>query len=196
MEEIWKPVVGFEDRYEVSNMGRIRSLPHETLICRKIGKPYYLKKRGCDVTPQPRQHGYLSVWLYGNGGNNGRAGRQYYVHRIVAEAFIPNPNGYAEVNHINEDKTDNRACNLEWCTHKENSTYGTKVERTARANINGKKSRKIAQYTRDGVLVCVYPSLQEANRNGFAAANICKCANGHKNYSHAYGYIWKYADEN
>lgn len=129
MEEIWKSVVGFESRYEVSNLGRVRSLPHETLISRKVGKPYVLKKRGCDVIPQPRQHGYMSVWLYGNGGNNGRSGKQYSVHRIVVEAFIPNPNGYAEVNHINEDKTDNRACNLEWCTYKENSNHGTRGER-------------------------------------------------------------------
>ena len=129
MEEVWKPVVGFEDRYEVSNLGRLRSFPHETLICRKRGKPYVLKKRGVEIVPQPRRHGYMAVWLYGNGGNNGRAGKQYSVHRIVAEAFIPNPNGYAEVNHINEDKTDNRAYNLEWCTHKENSNHGTRGER-------------------------------------------------------------------
>lgn len=129
MEEIWKPVVGFETRYEVSNMGRIRSLPHETLIERKKGKPYILKKKGAYVIPQPRRHGYMAVWLYGNGGNNGRAGKQYSVHRIVAEAFIPNPNNYAEVNHINEDKTDNRACNLEWCSHVQNSNHGTRGER-------------------------------------------------------------------
>lgn len=129
MEEIWKPVVGFEARYEVSNMGRIRSLPHETLIEREKGKPYILKKKGVYVIPQPRRHGYMSVWLYGNGGNNGRAGKQYSVHRIVAEAFIPNPNNYTEVNHINEDKTDNRACNLEWCNHIQNSNHGTRGER-------------------------------------------------------------------
>lgn len=129
MEEIWKPVVGFETRYEVSNMGRIRSLPHETLIERKKGKPYILKKKGAYVIPQPRRHGYMAVWLYGNGGNNGRAGKQYSVHRIVAEAFIPNPHNYAEVNHINENKADNRACNLEWCSHVQNSNHGTRGER-------------------------------------------------------------------
>lgn len=129
MEEMWKPVVGFESRYEVSNMGRVRSLPHETLIERKKGKPYLLKKRGAYIEPQPRNHGYMSVWLYGNGGNNGRAGKQYSVHRIVAEAFIPNPFGYEEVNHINENKEDNRACNLEWCSHVQNSNHGTRGER-------------------------------------------------------------------
>ena len=129
MEEDWKDVVGFEGKYEVSNLGRIRSLPHETLIVRNFGTPYYLSKLGRIINPQPRRHGYLSVWLYGNGGNNGRTGKQYSVHRIVAEAFCPNPNGCEEVNHINEDKSDNRACNLEWCTHKENSNHGTRGQR-------------------------------------------------------------------
>lgn len=145
MDEVWKPVVGFEGRYEVSDMGRIRSLPHETVINRKKGKPYTLKKRGAYIMPQPRQHGYMAVWLYGNGGNNGRAGKQYSVHRIVAEAFLPNPNGCLEVNHINEDKTDNRACNLEWCTHKENSNHGTRGARIGawhRANNERKRQDK------------------------------------------------------
>lgn len=148
MEETWKPVVGFEDRYEVSDLGRIRSLPHETLICRKKGKPYYLKKPGKYVVPQPRQHGYMAIWLYGNGGNNGRAGKQYSVHRIVADAFVPNPNGYKEVNHINEDKTDNRACNLEWCTHKENSNHGTRGARIgAWHRENNRKRREAREIT-------------------------------------------------
>jgi len=142
MEEIWKPVVGFETRYEVSNMGRIRSLPHETLIEQRNGKSYILKKKGMYVTPQPRRHGYLAVWLYGNGGNNGRAGKQYSVHRIVAEAFIPNPQGYTEVNHINEDKSDNRACNLEWCSHVQNSNHGTRGERIGRRNRENNKRRR------------------------------------------------------
>lgn len=144
MEEIWKPVVGFESRYEVSNLGRIRSLPHETLVERKKGKPYILKKRGAYIEPQPRRHGYMSVWLYGNGGNNGRAGKQYSVHRIVAEAFISNPCGYAEVNHINEDKTDNRACNLEWCSHIQNSNHGTRGERIGAWHRENNRRRREA----------------------------------------------------
>lgn len=192
MEEIWKDVVGFEGLYEVSNLGNIRSLPHETLIQRKKGKPYYIRKQGKVVTPQQRQHGYLAVWLYGNGGNNGRSGKQYSVHRIVAEAFISNPNGYEEVNHINENKTDNRSCNLEWCTHRENSIHGTRGERIGKANKNGKKSTPIAQYTLDGELVKVFPSFQEAQRQGYQSGNVWCCVKG--KYSHAYGYIWRYAN--
>ena len=191
MEEIWKDVVGFEGLYEVSNYGRIRSLPHETVIRRKNAAPYVLKKRGVIVTPQARRHGYLAVWLYGNGGNNGRSGKQYSVHRIVAEAFIPNPNQYEEVNHINEDKTDNRVCNLAWCSHRENSLHGTRGNRIGNANRNGKKSKPRAQYTLDGELVQIFPSFQEANRQGYGAGNIYKCIHGQ--YSQAYGYKWQYA---
>jgi hypothetical protein len=143
MEEVWKDVVGFEGKYEVSNLGRIRSLPHETLIVRNFGTPYYLPKLGRIINPQPRRHGYLSVWLYGNGGNNGRTGKQYSVHRIVAEAFCPNPNGCEEVNHINEDKSDNRACNLEWCTQLDNVAYAAenmkKQKTECRATNTGEK---------------------------------------------------------
>ena len=145
MEEIWKDVVGFEGLYEVSNLGHIRSLPHETVIERKKGKPYVLKKSGSYLTPQPRQHGYMSVWLYGNGGNNGRAGKQYSVHRIVAEAFCYKPEGCNEVNHINENKTDNRACNLEWCTHKENSNHGTRGERIGAWHRENNRRRRLAR---------------------------------------------------
>jgi len=145
MEEIWKDVVGFEGRYEVSNLGRIRSLPHETVIYRRKGKPYILKKRGEILTPQARRHGYLAVWLYGNGGNKGRAGKQYSVHRIVAEAFCEPRDGCNEVNHINEDKTDNRACNLEWCNHKENSNHGTRGERIGMWHRENNERRRKAQ---------------------------------------------------
>lgn len=145
MEEIWKPVVGFETRYEVSNLGRVRSLPHESIVVRKKGKSYVLRKRGAYVSPQPRRHGYLGVWLYGNGGNNGRAGKQYALHRIVAEAFIENPTGYKEVNHINENKTDNRACNLEWCSHIQNSNHGTRGARIGEWHRENNRRRREAE---------------------------------------------------
>ena len=170
MEEIWKPVVGFEDLYEVSNLGRIKGT------------------RGL-LKPQARRHGYLAVWLYGHGGICGRTGKQYSIHRIVAEAFVPNPNGYEEVNHINEDKTDNRACNLEWCTHKENSMHGTRGKRIGEANLNGKRSKPVYQYLPSGELVAAYPSMAEMQRTtGYCKGNIWKQMNGI--YETAYGYKW------
>ena len=170
MEEIWKDIDGYSGKYQVSNFGRVR----------RFGKRV--------LKQQQRRHGYLSVWLY-DGHNNAK---QVSVHRLVALAFIPNDEQLPEVNHLDENKQNNRADNLAWCTHRENSVYGTKIERTAFANTNGKKSRQIAQYSLDGKLICVFPSLQEAGRHGFAAGNICRCAQGSAKYNYAYGYKWKY----
>lgn len=170
MEEIWKDIDGYVGKYQVSNLGNVR----------RAGKRI--------LKPQKRGQGYLSVWLY-DGHNNAK---QLSVHRLVANAFIPNPEGLAEVNHLDECKQNNRAENLAWCSHMENCVYGDRPRRIGMSNTNGKKSRAIAQYTLGGELVCVYPSLQEAGRHGFHASNICKCANGNPKYSHAYGYLWKY----
>lgn len=172
MEEIWKDIEGYHGKYQVSNLGNVR----------RVGKRV--------LKPQKRGNGYLFVWLY-DGNNNAK---HISVHRLVAQAFIPNPFGLDEVNHLDECKINNRADNLEWCTHQENCVYRDRNKRIGLANTNGKKSKAIAQYTLDGTLVCVYPSLQEAGRHGYAASNICRCANGHQKYSHAYGYMWRYAD--
>lgn len=95
------------------------------------------------------------------------------VHRIVAEAFCKRDAGDTEVNHLNEVRDDNRADNLEWCTHLENSRYGTRGARISAVNTNGKQSKKVYQYTLDGELVAEYPSMAEAQRStGFAKGNI------------------------
>ena len=171
MEEVWKPVKGYEGLYEVSSIGRVRSV-----------------KRNLVMHPHPRRHGYLAVMLYGKGGHKTRNFKQFSVHRLVAEAFIPNPNGLPEVNHIDEDKTNNRVENLQWVSHIDNTNYGTAQKRRAEKLRNGSKSVAIYQYTKDGRLVAVYPSLAEVHRQtGYAQANICRCAQGSKQYSHAYG---------
>jgi hypothetical protein len=190
VEEIWKDVVGYEGSYQVSNLGRVKSVDRTVTVFR--GKDVYpYKIHGRILKPTVQNHGYLGVWLYGNGGVSGRNGRVFGIHRIVAEAFCKKKDGDCEVNHINEDKTDNRACNLEWCTHQENSAYGTRGARIGKANTNGKRSVPVAQYTLDGKLVKMFPSFQEAHRNGFQSGNVWKSIHGI--YSHAYGYIWKYA---
>lgn len=170
--EIWKPISGYESYYSVSNLGRVRG-----------------ERNGKVLKPQVRRHGYLSVWLYGDSGRE-----QASIHRLVASAFCENPESLPEVNHKNEDKTDNRACNLEWVSHRYNSTYGTCKKRSAYKQINHpRKSRAVSQYTLDGKLVKTYPSLAEAERNGYGRGNVCKCAQGSKSYSQAYGYMWRYA---
>lgn len=173
--EIWKDIEGFNGVYQVSNEGRV-----------------YSKLTNKILKQMPRRHGYLSVWLYGNGGVKGRNGKGYSVHRLVAQAFCDNPHNKPEVNHINEIKTDNRAENLEWCTHVENSNHGTRGARLSALGLNGKQSKKTYQYTLDWELVNEYPSVHEAARtNGFNLGNICKSIANPEEKT-AYGYRWSH----
>ena len=124
MEEIWKDIKGFEDKYQVSNLGRIKSLERKNSrgnqIREKILKLIYDKD------------GYLLVNLYKNSKK-----KTYKVHRLVALAHIPNPNNYPQVNHKDENPSNNHISNLEWCTNKYNCNYGTKKERLSK-KLKGK----------------------------------------------------------
>lgn len=182
MIELWKPIYGYENFYEVSNFGNVRSFPKVV----RSGRGKTIKK-SVALKPQRRQHGYLAVWLYANGTR-----KQVSVHRLVAEAFCEKKDGCNEVNHIDEDKTNNHADNLEWCTRQENATHGSRTARIAEKNTNGKRSKPVEQYTLSGEFVKRYPSMHEARRQtGFAEGNIYRAINGM--YSHAYGYKWRYA---
>lgn len=183
MSELWKPVCGYESLYEVSNEGRVRS---KGRFVKSNGNGSYWKD-GRILKPQKRQHGYLSVWLY-----DGESKRQVSVHRLVAEVFCAREDWQTEINHLNEDKQDNRAINLAWCTRSENCRYGDRISVISRKNTNGKRSRPIKQYTLSGEFVKEYPSMHEARRQtGFAEANIHRAIHG--KYSNAYGYKWEYA---
>lgn len=142
MTEQWKPVLGYEDLYEVSNLGRVRSLDRVEHIPDKIGVCHARVKRGKILKPcYDGKHHYLHVSLRRNG-----SGITRNIHRLVAEAFIPNPSGYKEVNHKDEDKTNNKTENLEWCNHSYNNTYGSKLNST-----QGEKNPQ-AKITRETVL--------------------------------------------
>ena len=114
-EEIWRPVVGYEGLYEVSSYGRVRSLDRYVK-----GKSYRLHK-GKVLSPGKNSRGYLSIVLSYNGKH-----KIITVHRLVAQAFLPNPDNFLEINHKDEDKTNNNVTNLEWCDHKYNVNYGTR----------------------------------------------------------------------
>jgi hypothetical protein len=115
MEEIWKDIIGFEGIYEVSNFGRVRRI--------KTGRILRTSKSGgC--------RGYVGINLSKDGKAYGKL-----VHRLVAESFLPNIEGLPEVNHKDEDKTNNRVENLEWCDHKYNINYGTKIEKTRKKRL-------------------------------------------------------------
>lgn len=160
MIEIFKEIEGYEN-YQVSNYGSVKSLGNGKTRKEKVLKPFNTTK------------GYLQVELSKQGKR-----KNYYVHRLVAQAFLQNPNNYEEVNHKDEDKTNNHVTNLEWCDRKYNINYGTLKE----------KISKQVLCVETGV---VYPSTMEVQRQlGFAQTNISKCCNG--KLKQAYGYTWRY----
>ena len=182
-KEFWRDVVGYEGLYQISNWGRVKSL--ERIDCRgQLLKERILKPWKC--------RGYLRVDLCKNG-----KGKSHLVHRLVAQAFIPNddPERKTQVNHINEDKTDNRVKNLEWCDHKYNNNFGTRNERASKAKTNGKRSKRVVGINPGtGEEVHVFPSASEAGRNGYnqsAVSACCRKDKGHKTYK---GLIWRYKE--
>lgn len=184
--EYWKPIPGYEGLYEVSSFGRVRSLDrwvkysNGKLRLHK-GKILILNKTKC---------GYYIIGLCIK-----QSKKYYLVHRLVYEAFNGKiPEGY-EVNHINEDKTDNRLENLNLMTRKENVNWGTGHQRSAAKQRNHpNESKNIYQYTLDGVLVHVWPSMAEAARNGFDISAVYRCCMGKKpQYK---GFLWSYTPLN
>ena len=167
-DEIWCPVKNYESLYEVSDQGRVKSIGY--------GKERIL-------SPGKLQNGYLRVNLCKNGER-----KNLLVHRLVAQAFIPNPDNLPEVNHKDEDKDNNSVQNLEWCDRKYNINYGNRNQM-----VSMKLSKPILQYTKSGEFVREWKSTYDVERNlGYFHNSISYCCNG-KNKS-AYGYVWKYKD--
>ena len=173
--EEWKDILGFEGIYQVSNLGRIKSLEKIDALGRKVEEKI--------LKPHPNGNGYYNVGLCKNSKV-----RFYQVHSLVYEAFNGQIPENMQVNHINEVKTDNRLENLNLMTPKENVNFGTRNER-----ISKKLSKTVLQFDLQDILIKEYPSTRQAEREtGFAQGNIVKCCKG--KYKTAYGFKWKYKE--
>lgn len=174
--EWWRFIPGFDCKYMVSDYGRVLSLN-------------YMRTGKIKILKQNIKGKYLCVSLHINGKL-----KTPHIHRLVAEAFIENPNKLPCINHKNEIKTDNRACNLEYCDWKYNINYGTRTEKVSKKLTNRSDiSTPVKQYTPDGEFVDLYPSIREAARQvpKGNASNISQCCKGKTKSS--VGFIWKYA---
>ena len=190
MTEQWRTAVYdgeiYEGLYKVSNLGRILSLNY-----RNTGKPELM-------TPTENGHGYLKVELSKNGEY-----KKCYVHRLIAQTFLPNPENKPCINHkiegdegkkinmviFNEDgSVDEEKSTIEWVTYEENNNYATRNERTAKA-----LSKRVLQLSLSGDLIKEWESTRECGRNGFDPGHVCKCCNG-KLKSHK-GFRFMYYDD-
>ena len=145
--EEWRPVAGYEGFYEVSNLGNVRSKDRTRPVKTRHGGYAMRRDKGTNITPTGNGYGYLIVGLRDSAGRKNR-----YVHRLVAEAFCYKPADAESVNHINHDKADNRAVNLEWLSQKENVQYSAarmrKPKQAAKVSNTGEKY--ISRQTRRG----------------------------------------------
>ena len=183
--EVWKEITGYEGLYMISDKGNVHSVERRDSMGRKCG--------GRTLTPSYDKDGYLKVVLCKNG-------MMYHkrLHRLVAETFIPNPNNFPQVNHIDEVKDNNNVNNLEWCTSKYNNNHGTRNER--RVQAQSKKVRAVNIKTGE---VLTFSSANEAMRKGYsqtslACRGVYKSPNGNliggdgRTYR---GHRWSYEEE-
>lgn len=185
-KEIWKDIEGYEGLYQVSNQGNVRSLD------RIVNAPNGVRTSKGKVLTQYKCGNYSKVTL-----SKSSKYKTYDVHHIVAKAFIPNPNNYPQVNHKNENRYDNRAENLEWCTAKYNANYGTRNKRLSenhkvpcKLETKQKLGRSVVAY-KDNMIIGEYYSIKECSRVlGLDEHCIHLVLQG--KYSQTKGYIIKY----
>lgn len=188
-KEQWKDIQDFESLYKISNYGRVKSLDRI-----KKSKRYY--KNGLHYkTKILRQtisnDGYSKMQLYGDDGSF----KTVRVHRLVAEAFIPNLYNKPQINHKDGNKQNNCVDNLEWCTNGENGKHAWDNNlRTKHFGSDNRSSRKVAQYTKNNELVKVWDCISDINKDlHYSRSSIINCCRNRQTTLH--GYIWKYYEE-
>lgn len=196
--EVWKEIKGFETLYEVSNTGKVRSVERRVEQKNRFGTTSIHVYKGQLLKPIETEKRYLRVRLSKNGEE-----KYYQVHRLVAEAFLPNPHNYPIINHKNEDKTDNRVENLEWCTYEYNNTYHDRhIKAGEKLFNNDSLSKKVLQFYLNGDFKSEYPSISEAVRQNpeCGVSDIIRCCKGGRmvkgkwvNQNKHKNYLWRYA---
>lgn len=160
--EVWKDVVGYEGLYKVSSLGRIKN------------------KRGLIMSPRIHRRGYIQIGLYKD-----KKLKNLYIHRLVAQAFIPNPDSLPYVNHKDENKLNDRVDNLEWCTPEYNNNYGDFIKKSMQS------AKPLYQLDMNGNIVKEFNSAHQVQKVlGYNRRAIIGCCEG--NSKSAYGYKWKY----
>lgn len=168
MQEVWKDINNYLGLYQVSNFGNIRSLKRNNT-------------NGKILKQVKDKDGYVRVTL---SKNNLR--KNYFVHRLVAQTFIPNPQNLPQVNHKDVNPLNNNVDNLEWCNSKYNNNYGNRVYRLSKT-----LSKPILQYNLNFDFIKEWESAKEASKHlNIRRENIVSCLKGRRNY--AGKYIWKY----
>ena len=183
--EVWRDITGFEGCYAVSNMGRVKSLDRE--LPHKTHGVWHIRERVLkpgEIGNRNGKQSYLAVMLHTGGGKM----MPCRIHRLVAEAFIPNPDGKEQVNHIDGNKANNRADNLEWCTSQENVDHAWKhglCENVGRVNARPVVNEDTGQ---------VFRSIKEAELACHISPGAIQHCVGRKTKTAA-GYRWRYLDE-
>ena len=176
INEQWRPVVGFEGLYEISNLGRVKSLNYK-----RTGKEKILK-------PNKHRKGYLRVELCRDGKV-----KHFLIHRLVAIAFLPNPMGFTEINHKDENKSNNAISNIEWCSAKYNTNYGNRNKKIAAALSKPVEASKYEDFR---TIELRFISTMEADRNGYSQSAVAYCCRGcfHREGNNKYKNLyWRFA---
>jgi hypothetical protein len=195
MKEIWKDIDGYP-LYEVSNLGNVRTKEH-TDACNRFKKAKLRKPRNTAT-----HHQYVTLF-----SQEARKYRLFFVHKLVAIAFLPNPHNYPIINHKDCDPTNNHASNLEWCTYSYNNTYKDAISKRNATRLKNNPNREcwqktalhrnkpIVQYNTSMQTIREYPSIKEAckENSNFNRSNISSALTGKTKT--AYGYIWKFKSQ-
>ena len=181
MKEKWKDIKGYEGLYQISNYGNLRGLDRY-ITENNTNKKRHIKSK--IIKPVVNNSGYHEVCLR----NKNKEKKHHRIHRLVAEAFIPNPNNLPIINHKDKNKINNNVRNLEWCTYKYNNNY----KKTTKPCWY--KGVKVNQYDKDMNYIKTYNSMYEIERKyNVTRTSIRYCCLG-KNKT-CRGYVWRYADE-